>query len=132
MEAWIFMKFETSVHKIVIDYQKFFHKDRCIDACDLVANSRAHVLSRVEKTFLSEKYVLRFVSFLGPQLYFGFPGFFSYTVWMFSWPNLVCKDIGQGRSISNIWYITSRRLVSNNYFYLIDYYNGWKRLISME
>ena len=32
MEAWIFLKFETEVHKIVIDYQNNFYKDRCIDA----------------------------------------------------------------------------------------------------
>ena len=34
--AWIFMKFETLVHKIVIDHHKKFHKDQsfgCGDIC---------------------------------------------------------------------------------------------------
>ena len=33
MEAWILMKFETYVHKIVLDHQLNFHKDPCKDAC---------------------------------------------------------------------------------------------------
>ena len=32
MEARIFMKFETYVHKIVLDHQPNFHKDACKDA----------------------------------------------------------------------------------------------------
>ena len=32
MEAQIFMKFETYVHKIVLDHQPNFHKDPCKDA----------------------------------------------------------------------------------------------------
>ena len=32
MEARIFMKFETYVHKIVLDHQPNFHKDSCKDA----------------------------------------------------------------------------------------------------
>ena len=32
MEARIFMKFETYVHKIVLDHQPNFHKDPCKDA----------------------------------------------------------------------------------------------------
>ena len=32
MEAWIFMKFETYVYKIVFDHQPNFHKDPCKDA----------------------------------------------------------------------------------------------------
>ena len=31
MEALIFMKFETYVHKIVLDHQPNFHKDLCKD-----------------------------------------------------------------------------------------------------
>ena len=48
------------------------------------------------------------------------------------WPDLVCKDIGQGRSISNFWYHCCWRFVSSDYFYLVHYQNGWKRLISLE
>ena len=32
MEARIFMKFETYVHKTVLDHQPNFHKDPCKDA----------------------------------------------------------------------------------------------------
>ena len=33
MKALIFMKFETSIHKIIKNYQKIFRKDPCRHAC---------------------------------------------------------------------------------------------------
>ena len=50
---------------------------------------------------------------------------FIYSLNVFEpWPDLVCKDIGQGRSISNVWYHCCWRFVSNDYFYLVDNKNG--------
>ena len=43
MEARIFMKFETYVHKIVLDHQPNFHKDPCKDARARGVNARTHV-----------------------------------------------------------------------------------------
>ena len=40
MEARIFMKFETYVHKIVFDHQPNFHKDPCKDARARGENAR--------------------------------------------------------------------------------------------
>ena len=40
MEARIFMKFETEVHKIVPDHQSNFHKDPCRDARARGVNTR--------------------------------------------------------------------------------------------
>ena len=40
MEAWIFMKFQTYVHKIVLDHQPNFHKDPCKDARARNKNAR--------------------------------------------------------------------------------------------
>ena len=40
MEARIFMKFETYVHKIVLDHQPNFHKDPCKDARARGVNTR--------------------------------------------------------------------------------------------
>ena len=40
MEARIFMKFETYVHKIVLDHQPNFHKDLCKDARARGVNTR--------------------------------------------------------------------------------------------
>ena len=45
-KAWIFMKFETYVHKIVKNYQKIFRKDPCTHARTRGVNVRARVLSR--------------------------------------------------------------------------------------
>ena len=43
---------QPSIYKIVIDYQKKFHKDRCIDARARAVNARARVLSRVVSYYL--------------------------------------------------------------------------------
>ena len=40
MEARIFMKFETYVHKIVLNHQPNFHKDPCKDARAQDKNAR--------------------------------------------------------------------------------------------
>ena len=40
MEAWIFMKFETYVHKIVLNHHPNFHKDPCKDARARGKNAR--------------------------------------------------------------------------------------------
>ena len=40
MEARIFMKFETYVHKIILDHQLNFHKDPCKDARERGENAR--------------------------------------------------------------------------------------------
>ena len=40
MEAWIFMKFEIYVHKIVFDHQPNFQKDLCKDARAQGENAR--------------------------------------------------------------------------------------------
>ena len=40
MESWIFMIFETYVHKIVPDHQQNFQKDPWKDACARGVNAR--------------------------------------------------------------------------------------------
>ena len=40
MEALIFLKFDTSVHEIVLDHQPNFHKDPCKDARARGENAR--------------------------------------------------------------------------------------------
>ena len=40
MEARIFMKFETYVHKVVLNHQPNFHKDPCKDARARGENAR--------------------------------------------------------------------------------------------
>ena len=45
-KAPIFMKFETSFHKIVKNYQKIFHKYPCTHAHTRGVNVRARILSR--------------------------------------------------------------------------------------
>ena len=46
-EARIFMKFETYVHKIVLDHQPHFHKDPCKDARARGLNARTHVKKKL-------------------------------------------------------------------------------------
>ena len=45
-KAWIFMKFETYIHKIVKNYLMIFLLDLCTDACTRCVNVRARVLPR--------------------------------------------------------------------------------------
>ena len=42
-KAWIFMKFETQVHQILIDLRMNFHEDLCTEICTVGKNARAGV-----------------------------------------------------------------------------------------
>ena len=56
MEDWIFMKFETYDHKIILDHQLNFHKDPCIDAGAQVvdAHTRKEMCARAFMISLCE------------------------------------------------------------------------------
>ena len=49
IDSWIFMKFKTSAHKIVIDHHIKFHEDpsfRCGDICKTISGRSVHKCAR--------------------------------------------------------------------------------------